>query len=83
VRVRETDPTVLSELLAQEEIVQQEDVWITAALRRRGMPLVGGPDLHVRSDGNAILYRRVMRHVLGGSHESSPNESSPNESSEA
>jgi phenylpropionate dioxygenase-like ring-hydroxylating dioxygenase large terminal subunit len=76
VRVLETDPTVLAELLAQEEIVQQEDVWITAALRRRGMPLVGGPDLHVRSDGNAILYRRVMRHVLGGSDESSSNESS-------
>jgi hypothetical protein len=67
VRVPETDPTVLSELLAQEEVVQQEDVWITAALRRRGMPLVGGPDLHVRSDGNAILYRRVMRHILDAS----------------
>jgi hypothetical protein len=44
--------------------VQQEDVWITAALRRRGMPVSGGSDLHVRSDGNAILYRRVMRHLL-------------------
>jgi phenylpropionate dioxygenase-like ring-hydroxylating dioxygenase large terminal subunit len=65
VRVLETDATVLQELLAQEEIVQQEDVWITAALRRRGMPVAGAPDLHVRSDGNAILYRRVMRHVLG------------------
>ena len=61
VRVPETDPDVLSELLAQEEIVQQEDLWITAALRRTGMPVVGAPDLHVRSDGNAILYRRVMR----------------------
>jgi phenylpropionate dioxygenase-like ring-hydroxylating dioxygenase large terminal subunit len=69
VRVLETDPAVLAELLAQEEIVQQEDVWITAALRRRGMPVVGGPDLHVRSDGNAILYRRVMRRVLGGTDE--------------
>ncbi|MEP7115410.1 MAG: aromatic ring-hydroxylating dioxygenase subunit alpha [Ilumatobacteraceae bacterium] len=64
VRVPEHDPAVLSQLLAQEEVVQQEDVWITAALRRRGMPVVGAPDLHVRSDGNAILYRRVMRHVL-------------------
>jgi phenylpropionate dioxygenase-like ring-hydroxylating dioxygenase large terminal subunit len=64
VRVPETDPAVLSEFLAVEEVVQQEDLWITAALRRRGMPLVGGPDLHVRSDGNAILYRRVMRHVF-------------------
>ena len=25
----------------------------------------GAPDLHVRSDGNAILYRRVMRDLLG------------------
>ena len=24
----------------------------------------GAPDLHVRSDANAILYRRVMRHLL-------------------
>ena len=64
VRVLDTDPDALNELLAQEEIVQQEDVWITAALRRRGMPVSAGPDLHVRSDGNAILYRRVMRNVL-------------------
>ena len=66
VRVLETDPAELSELLAQEEVVQQEDVWITAALRRRGMPVSGGPDLHVRSDGNAILDRRVMRHLFDG-----------------
>lgn len=64
VRVPETDPTMVSELLAQEEIVQQEDLWITAALRRNGMPLVGAPDLHVRSDGNAILFRRVMRQLV-------------------
>ena len=70
VRVPETDPTVLSELLAQEEVVQQEDVWITAALRRSGMPLVGAPDLHVRSDGNAILFRRVMRQLLEPSDDS-------------
>jgi phenylpropionate dioxygenase-like ring-hydroxylating dioxygenase large terminal subunit len=74
VRVPETDPTVLSELLAQEEIVQQEDVWITAALRRRGMPLVGGPDLHVRSDGNAILYRRVMRHIFEAADDAPPDQ---------
>lgn len=64
VRVSENDPATLADLLAQEEIVQQEDLWITAALRRRGMPVVGAPDLHVRSDGNAILYRRVMRQLL-------------------
>ena len=66
VRVLEIDPVELTELRAQEEIVQQEDVWITAALRRRGMPVSGGLDLHVRSDANAILYRRVMRHLLDG-----------------
>ena len=38
VRVPETDPAALRELQAVEEIVQQEDLWITAALRRRGMP---------------------------------------------
>lgn len=64
VRVPETDPGTLKELLAQEELVQQEDVWITAALRRRGMPVSGGRDLHVRSDANAILYRRAMRRVF-------------------
>jgi vanillate O-demethylase monooxygenase subunit len=64
VRVPQTDHDVLAELLAQEEIVQQEDVWITAALRRRGMPIGGVQDLHVRSDSNAILYRRVLRHVF-------------------
>ena len=66
VRVLETDRAELNELLDQEEVVQQEDVWITAALRRRGMPVSGGPDLHVRSDGNAILYRRVMHHLFDG-----------------
>ena len=64
VRVPETDPGKLGELLAQEEVVQKEDLWITAALRRTGMATVGGADLHVRTDGNAILYRRVMRHVF-------------------
>jgi vanillate O-demethylase monooxygenase subunit len=63
VRVPETDPNALGELLAREEIVQQEDVWITAALRRRGMPL-GTKDLHVRSDTNGIMYRRAMRHLF-------------------
>lgn len=72
VRVPEADPAILNELLAQEEVVQQEDLWITSALRRRGMPVAGAPDLHVRSDGNAILYRRVMRQLLGGADEPSP-----------
>jgi vanillate O-demethylase monooxygenase subunit len=64
VRVPETDPVTLAAMLAEEEGVQREDLWITAALRRTGMPLAGAPDLHVRSDGNAILYRRVMRRLL-------------------
>jgi vanillate O-demethylase monooxygenase subunit len=67
VRVPETDPSALAELLADEEVVQQEDVWITAALRRQGMPLGAGTDLHVRSDANAILYRRVLRRLFGAS----------------
>jgi phenylpropionate dioxygenase-like ring-hydroxylating dioxygenase large terminal subunit len=66
VRVEETDPIVLRDLLAEEEVVQQEDLWITAALRRTGMPVAGAPDLHVRSDANAILFRRVMRQLLQG-----------------
>ena len=65
-RVPETDPAVLREMREVEEVVQQEDLWITAALRRSGMPLVGAPDLHARSDANAILYRRVMRRLLEG-----------------
>ena len=64
VRVPQTDPVVLRGLLAQEEVVQQEDVWVTAALRRRGMPIGGVQDLHVRSDTNAILYRRVLRNIF-------------------
>jgi nitrite reductase/ring-hydroxylating ferredoxin subunit len=64
VRVLETEATVLAELLAEEEVVQQEDVWVTAALRRRGMPL-GTEELHVRSDANGILYRRVLRQLFG------------------
>ena len=67
VRVPETDRDALRELLAKEEIVQQEDVWITAALRRRGMPL-GTQDLHVRSDANGIVYRRVLRHLFDSAH---------------
>jgi phenylpropionate dioxygenase-like ring-hydroxylating dioxygenase large terminal subunit len=63
-RVPQTDPGELAELHAAEEIVQREDLWMTAALRRTGMPLVGAPDLHVRSDGNAILYRRAMRNLF-------------------
>ena len=69
VRVPETDPVALDELRQVEEVVQQEDLWITAALRRKGMPVVGAPDLHVRSDTNAVLYRRVMRRLLEGDDE--------------
>ncbi len=65
VRVPETEPDVLAELLAAEEQVQREDLWITAQQRRTGMAVVGGSDLHVRSDRNGVLYRQVMRHVMG------------------
>ena len=71
VRVPETDPVALRELREVEEVVQHEDLWITAALRRTGMPVVGAPDLHVRSDANAIMYRRVMRRLLEGVDDSS------------
>jgi phenylpropionate dioxygenase-like ring-hydroxylating dioxygenase large terminal subunit len=71
VRVPQTDRAVLAEMLAEEEIVQQEDVWITAALRREGMPLGAGTDLHVRSDGNAVLYRRVLRRLVNAGDQAS------------
>ena len=64
VRVVETDPATLREWREIEEVVQQEDLWMTAALRRTGMPLIGAPDLHVRTDANAVLYRRVMRRLF-------------------
>ena len=48
VRVPTRTSAVLRELLAEEEVVQQEDLWITAALRRTGMPVAGTTDLHVR-----------------------------------
>jgi len=69
-RVPQTDPEFLADLWAQEEIVQREDLWMTAALRRKAMPLVG--DLHVRSDANAILYRRVMRNLIDAGEQSTP-----------
>lgn len=64
VRGPETDQAMLDELRAVEETVQQEDLWITAAQRRRQLSLDDGVDLHVRSDKNGIMYRRVMRRLL-------------------
>lgn len=64
VRGPETDRASLDELRAVEETVQQEDLWITEAQRRRLLSLDDGVDLHVRSDKNGIMYRRVMRHLL-------------------
>jgi phenylpropionate dioxygenase-like ring-hydroxylating dioxygenase large terminal subunit len=64
VRVLTTDADELSELAAAEEQVQREDLWITAAQRRTGMAVSEGPDLHVRSDRNAVLYRQTLRNVL-------------------
>ncbi len=65
VRVPQTDPAELAAMLEVEEGVQREDLWITSAQRRTGMPLTGAPDLHVRSDRNGVLYRRVMRNLFG------------------
>ena len=64
VRVPQTDAAELAAMLDVEEGVQREDLWITSAQRRTGMPLVGSRDLHVRSDRNGVLYRKVMRNLF-------------------
>ncbi len=64
VRVPQTDPAKLAAMLEVEEGVQREDLWITSAQRRAGMPLSVSGDLHVRSDRNGVLYRRVMRNLF-------------------
>lgn len=66
VRVPQTDATSLAEMLEVEEAVQREDLWITSAQRRTGMPLGGTVDLHVRSDRNGVLFRKVMRNLFSG-----------------
>jgi vanillate O-demethylase monooxygenase subunit len=65
IRVPQTDPEQLAEMLLVEEGVLREDHRMTSAQRRVGMHVVGGPDLHVRSDRNGVLYRRTMRNVIG------------------
>lgn len=64
VRGPETDAARLAEQQAIEEIVQQEDLWMSAAQRRQEMSIDDGIDLHVRSDRNGILYRRLLRSVI-------------------
>ena len=65
VRVPETDPDAGVSCLPRRRSVQ------TGRRVDHGSPSSSGhaarctEDLHVRSDANAILYRRVMRHVLG------------------
>ena len=63
-RVQQTDPAVLAEMQASEEDVLAEDHRMTSAQRRDGIHLVRGPDLHVRSDYNGMLYRRALRRVI-------------------
>lgn len=65
VRVPRTDDRTLAEMLAAEEQVQREDLWITAAQRRTAMDLGVGTDLHVRSDRNGVMYRQTLRNVVG------------------
>ena len=72
VRVPETDPDILEAMLHDEERVQQEDLQMTAAQRRTGMSVIGGPDLHVRSDRNGVLYRQTLRHMVGLSETAQP-----------
>lgn len=64
IRVPQTDPEQLAEMLLIEEGVLREDHRMTSAQRRHGMHVVGGPDLHIRSDRNGVLYRRTMRNVI-------------------
>ena len=71
VRGHETDPDVLEKDREVEEIVQQEDLWMTAALRRTELSLDDGIDLHVRADKNGIIYRRLLRGLIN------PNNSGP------
>ncbi len=72
VRVPTTDPSSLEAMLEVEEGVQREDLWITAAQRRTGMPLTGAGDLHVRSDRNGVLYRKMLRNVFRLDHVADP-----------
>lgn len=64
VRGHETDPGALAAERAVEEVVQQEDLRMTVAQRRTALSIDDGFDLHVRSDRNGILYRRVLRRII-------------------
>lgn len=61
IRVPQTDPDELAAMLVVEQGVLDEDHRMTSAQRRTTMHLSAGPDLHVRSDRNGVLYRKVMR----------------------
>ncbi len=64
IRVPLTDPVGLAAMLEVEQGILDEDHRMNSALRRRGMPLGGGPDLHVRTDRNGVLFRRALGHVF-------------------
>jgi phenylpropionate dioxygenase-like ring-hydroxylating dioxygenase large terminal subunit len=72
VRGHATEPAELAEQLRVEEIVQLEDLTMTASQRRRTMSLDDGVDLHVKSDRNGILYRRMLRRLVDGFESAQP-----------
>lgn len=65
IRVPQSDPDELAAMLEVEQGVLDEDHRMTSAQRRSTMHLAAGPDLHVRADRNGVLYRKVLRHVVG------------------
>jgi phenylpropionate dioxygenase-like ring-hydroxylating dioxygenase large terminal subunit len=64
IRVPQTDADELAAMLVVEQGVLDEDHRMTSAQRRTAMHLSAGPDLHVRSDRNGVLYRKVLRNVV-------------------
>jgi phenylpropionate dioxygenase-like ring-hydroxylating dioxygenase large terminal subunit len=66
IRVPYTDPERLAATLIVEQGILDEDHVMNSALRRTGMHVAGGPDLHVRADRNGVLYRRILRNVFDG-----------------
>ena len=72
IRVPYTEDAQLAATLPIEQQILNEDHVMNSALRRAGMHLSGGPDLHVRSDRNGVLYRRMLRNVFDTSAPSGP-----------
>ena len=64
IRVPQIDAAELAAMMVVEQGVLDEDHRMNSALRRTGMHLNGGPDLHVRADRNGVLYRRMLRNLF-------------------